>query len=139
MPSVKHGNLHQRQVVMELEGITLMVVEKLGKNELSCSHSWVEHAPWAYCLMKANCYDEARESLSSFLVLIFLYPFCNSLDNTITINHPIRDGDVLVSNGLGNFALGFFSPRNSTNRYVGIWYDKISEQTSCGLPTETLL
>lgn len=81
----------------------------------------------------------AIEFLSSFLVLMFFYPFCHSLDNTITINHPIRDGDVLVSNGLGNFALGSFSPRNSTNRYVGIWYDKISEQTSCGLPTETLL
>ncbi|KAG5014912.1 hypothetical protein JHK82_020592 [Glycine max] len=71
----------------------------------------------------------AIEFLSSFLVLMFFYPFCHSLDNTITINHPIRDGDVLVSNGLGNFALGFFSPRNSTNRYVGIWYNKISEQT----------
>ncbi|KAI7731727.1 hypothetical protein M8C21_025260 [Ambrosia artemisiifolia] len=38
------------------------------------------------------------------------------------------DGDILVSNG-ENFALGFFSPPNSTNRYVGIWYNKVSEQT----------
>ncbi|CAJ1936280.1 unnamed protein product [Sphenostylis stenocarpa] len=71
----------------------------------------------------------AKEFLSPFLLLTLLYTCCHSLDNTITTNHPIKDGDVLVSDGLGNFALGFFSPRNSTSRYVGIWYNKISEQT----------
>ncbi|KAL9329258.1 hypothetical protein ACSQ67_004261 [Phaseolus vulgaris] len=71
----------------------------------------------------------AKEFLSVFLLLMLLYPCCHSLYNTITISHPMKDGDVLVSDGLGNFALGFFSPRNSTSRYVGIWYNKISEQS----------
>ncbi|MFS7980075.1 putative non-specific serine/threonine protein kinase [Helianthus anomalus] len=48
--------------------------------------------------------------------------------DTITLIQPVKDGDILVSNG-ETFALGFFSPANSTNRYVGIWYNKISEQT----------
>ncbi|KAI4299253.1 hypothetical protein L6164_032730 [Bauhinia variegata] len=64
------------------------------------------------------------------LLLFLVYPFCcNSLD-TITPNRPLRDrdGDVLVSDK-GSFALGFFSPVNSTNRYVGVWYQKVSLQT----------
>lgn len=72
--------------------------------------------------------SSTKELLSPFLLLIFLFPHCHSLE-TITINHPMKDGDVLISNNLGNFALGFFSPLNSANRYVGIWYNKISEQT----------
>lgn len=36
----------------------------------------------------------------------------------------LRDGDTLVSSE-ETFALGFFSPGNSDNRYVGIWYNKI--------------
>ncbi|KAI4351249.1 hypothetical protein L6164_005625 [Bauhinia variegata] len=61
------------------------------------------------------------------LLLFLVYPSCNSL-NTITPNHPIKDGDVLVSNK-ATFALGFFSPGNSRNRYVGIWYNNDSKQT----------
>lgn len=70
----------------------------------------------------------AKEFLSPLLLLLFLYPSCHSLD-TITVNNPMRDGDVLVSNDRGTFALGFFSPGGSRSRYVGIWYNKISEQT----------
>ncbi|MED6135623.1 hypothetical protein PIB30_048351 [Stylosanthes scabra] len=33
----------------------------------------------------------------------------------------MRDGDTLVSAG-GTFELGFFSPRDSSGRYLGIWY-----------------
>ncbi|CAL5436369.1 unnamed protein product [Camellia sinensis] len=64
-----------------------------------------------------------------FLVFLFFGP-CNSTSDTITPNQPIKDGELLVSNGK-TFALGFFSPGNGTSsrRYVGIWYYKISEQT----------
>ncbi|MED6122144.1 hypothetical protein PIB30_037025 [Stylosanthes scabra] len=66
---------------------------------------------------------------SLFLLLLLLYfPCCNSLD-TITPNQPLKDGDVLVSQGRGTFALGFFSPTNSKSRYVGIWFNNISQQT----------
>ncbi|KAG5525251.1 hypothetical protein RHGRI_031804 [Rhododendron griersonianum] len=52
--------------------------------------------------------------------------FCTSID-TLTPAQFIKDGDVLVSSG-ETFALGFFSPGNSSRRYLGIWYYKISEQ-----------
>uniref|UniRef100_A0A803NYW6 Receptor-like serine/threonine-protein kinase n=1 Tax=Cannabis sativa TaxID=3483 RepID=A0A803NYW6_CANSA len=64
--------------------------------------------------------------ISSFL---FLLPFSSCLSlNTITSNQPLNDGDLLISTP-DKFALGFFSPANSRNRYVGIWYHKIHEQT----------
>lgn len=65
--------------------------------------------------------------LISSLVLFLLFQICTSLD-TIYSNQSISDGDLLISNG-ENFALGFFSPGSSSNRYVGIWYHKIPEQT----------
>nr|GMC53782.1 G-type lectin S-receptor-like serine/threonine-protein kinase At4g27290 [Ipomoea batatas] len=55
--------------------------------------------------------------------LLSLLTFCTSID-TITTDHPITDGATIVSAG-GIFELGFFSPGNSKNRYVGIWYSKI--------------
>nr|POE81310.1 g-type lectin s-receptor-like serine/threonine-protein kinase [Quercus suber] len=45
----------------------------------------------------------------------------------LTINKPIRDSQVLVSEG-ETFALGFFGPGVSTNRYVGIWYYRAEEK-----------
>ncbi|CAL5441335.1 unnamed protein product [Camellia sinensis] len=63
------------------------------------------------------------------LPLFLFFGLCNSTD-TMTSTQPIKDGDLLVSNG-ETFALGFFSLGNGTSnrRYVGIWYYKISEQT----------
>ncbi|KAL5579412.1 hypothetical protein UlMin_011854 [Ulmus minor] len=58
--------------------------------------------------------------------IILLLPFCVSLD-AITPDTPLKDGDVLISN-TKNFALGFFRPGNSSCRYVGIWYNQVSEQ-----------
>ena len=60
-------------------------------------------------------------------LLVFLIPQFDTLQDTFTISKPIRDGDLLVSNR-ETFALGFFSPGESTNRYVGIWFYKASEQ-----------
>ncbi|KAK1354864.1 Receptor-like serine/threonine-protein kinase [Heracleum sosnowskyi] len=41
--------------------------------------------------------------------------------STITVNQYIKDGDTIVSSD-GTFELGFFSPGNSKNRYLGMWY-----------------
>ncbi|KAK4720615.1 hypothetical protein R3W88_010848 [Solanum pinnatisectum] len=46
---------------------------------------------------------------------------CSEVDN-ITSIQSLRDPGILSSPG-GVFKLGFFSPQNSTNRYVGIWYN----------------
>nr|XP_016451606.1 PREDICTED: G-type lectin S-receptor-like serine/threonine-protein kinase At4g27290 isoform X1 [Nicotiana tabacum] len=59
--------------------------------------------------------------------LLFILLTSAALD-TITRDKPIRDGDTIVSAG-GVYELGFFSPGNSKNRYVGIWYKKISPRT----------
>ncbi|CAI0468018.1 unnamed protein product [Linum tenue] len=68
--------------------------------------------------------------LLQFLPLLLLLPcFSFSIEtDTIKPNNPLRDGDVLVS-GRQTFSLGFFSPKNSIRRYIGIWYHNVSEQT----------
>ncbi|XP_063939960.1 G-type lectin S-receptor-like serine/threonine-protein kinase At4g27290 isoform X2 [Daucus carota subsp. sativus] len=48
--------------------------------------------------------------------------------DTIRMHQSFRDGDTITSAG-GEFELGFFSPGSSTNRYLGIWYRKISRGT----------
>ncbi|TQD84319.1 hypothetical protein C1H46_030147 [Malus baccata] len=65
------------------------------------------------------------------ILLIFLVIPPSSLSialDAITPNQPLRDGDVLLST-TKIFALGFFSPGNSHNRYLGVWYNKIPIQT----------
>ncbi|XP_038710341.1 putative G-type lectin S-receptor-like serine/threonine-protein kinase At1g61610 isoform X2 [Tripterygium wilfordii] len=65
--------------------------------------------------------------LSFFCVLSSVGLFCNA-NNTITRVRPIREGESLISENK-IFELGFFSPENSTLRYVGIWYHNIQPQT----------
>ncbi|KAL2336789.1 hypothetical protein Fmac_011235 [Flemingia macrophylla] len=59
-----------------------------------------------------------------FSVLFILY--CYVLDigiaiDSITSSQSIKDPETLSSKD-GNFTLGFFTPQNSTKRYVGIWW-----------------
>ncbi|XP_027353100.1 G-type lectin S-receptor-like serine/threonine-protein kinase At1g11300 isoform X2 [Abrus precatorius] len=62
----------------------------------------------------------------SNLFFILLMLCCYLLEvgvalDTITSSHFMKDPETLISKD-GNFTLGFFSPENSTNRYVGIWW-----------------
>ncbi|XP_057538243.1 uncharacterized protein LOC130815779 [Amaranthus tricolor] len=64
--------------------------------------------------------------LHMYAFLLFLFCFPTFLQNFPTISiitktNFLRDPDTLISNNT-NFKLGFFSPTNSINRYVGIWY-----------------
>lgn len=68
--------------------------------------------------------NPVREILFFVLSLVL---FCSASD-TIRQGGSLKDGDTLVSNG-DKFELGFFSPGNSSLRYVGIWYRNISEIT----------
>ncbi|XP_072956887.1 receptor-like serine/threonine-protein kinase SD1-8 [Typha angustifolia] len=64
-----------------------------------------------------------------FLFLPSTFFFSPSIGaDTLTPRQPLADGETLVSAN-GSFALGFFSPVDSVNRYVGIWYNKIPNQT----------
>ncbi|XP_038981774.1 G-type lectin S-receptor-like serine/threonine-protein kinase At4g27290 isoform X4 [Phoenix dactylifera] len=57
-----------------------------------------------------------------FLSLILSSLFSLSVGGDIlTPTQPLRDGQILISSG-ERFALGFFSPVSTNNRYVGIWY-----------------
>ncbi|KAL2327816.1 hypothetical protein Fmac_021243 [Flemingia macrophylla] len=50
-----------------------------------------------------------------------------SLD-TLAVDQSLHDGETLVSEG-GIIAVGFFSPGNSTRRYLGVWYTNVSPIT----------
>ncbi|KAH6834936.1 hypothetical protein C2S53_010261 [Perilla frutescens var. hirtella] len=66
--------------------------------------------------------------LPLLLILPLLFPAISGQTDTINADQTIRDGETLVSS-FGKFALGFFSPRNSNNRYVGMWFNNITEIT----------
>ncbi|KAM7525164.1 hypothetical protein LguiA_015066 [Lonicera macranthoides] len=70
-----------------------------------------------------------RSQLKGILLSIVLILLCFSLNlelcyclDTITSTQSIKDPETLVSND-GNFKLGFFSPVNTTNRYLGVLYN----------------
>lgn len=63
-----------------------------------------------------------------FFLLLLLCLHCTRAMDSITPIQPIKDGQTLLS-AREEFALGFFSPGDTKNRYVGIWYHKISKRT----------
>ncbi|KAK1364904.1 Receptor-like serine/threonine-protein kinase [Heracleum sosnowskyi] len=71
-------------------------------------------------------------SICIFLQLLFLHIFPvfsqAASSDRILQGQSLVDGQVIISAG-ENFAVGFFSSGDSTNRYVGIWYNKIPVQT----------
>ncbi|GMN49722.1 hypothetical protein TIFTF001_018877 [Ficus carica] len=62
------------------------------------------------------------------IFLASTFCICLHVLDTITPDHPIKDGDLLLS-GEKTFAFGFFSPGKSNYRYVGIWYYKVPVKT----------
>ena len=60
--------------------------------------------------------------------LLFFYVVFSDAADSITQFQSLSDGTTLVSKD-GSFALGFFSLGNSTNRYLGIWYNNIPVTT----------
>ncbi|KAL6990912.1 hypothetical protein U1Q18_009033 [Sarracenia purpurea var. burkii] len=70
--------------------------------------------------------------LISFCILASSFPFFTTFAAAVDILSPNQtlsdDGETLVSAG-GAFKFGFFSPWNSNNRFVGIWFSKVSIQT----------
>lgn len=69
-------------------------------------------------------------SFQFITTIIFLLSLARMLQaaDVLTPAQVLRDGDTMISSG-GDFVLGFFSPGNSKNRYVGIWFNKIKVQT----------
>ena len=78
--------------------------------------------------------EQKAMDISAFLFLsasffLFYFVFSHAADN-ITQSQSLSDseGRILVSKD-GVFVLGFFSPGDSTNRYLGIWYGNIPIKT----------
>src|ERR1044072_3750881 len=63
-----------------------------------------------------------------FLLFSHMTRTCTSLLHTLAVNQSIQDGESLASAG-GLVELGFFSPGNSTNRYLGVWYRNVTPLT----------
>ncbi|KAJ0983516.1 hypothetical protein J5N97_011771 [Dioscorea zingiberensis] len=68
------------------------------------------------------------QTVPIFIVSLFVHFSLTIARDTITLATPLADGETLVSAG-GSFVLGFFTPANSHNRYVGLWFNQISVQT----------
>lgn len=66
--------------------------------------------------------------LATCFYLTPLFPIFLKAEDSITPPQTISGNKTLVS-PTQNFELGFFSPGNSTNRYLGIWYKNIPKQT----------
>ncbi|XP_058073069.1 G-type lectin S-receptor-like serine/threonine-protein kinase At1g11330 isoform X2 [Magnolia sinica] len=64
----------------------------------------------------------------SWLIFSFLHLLTCTAEDRITLGQSIGANQTITSSN-DLFALGFFSPHNSTNRYVGIWYNQIPNQT----------
>ncbi|TKY49014.1 G-type lectin S-receptor serine/threonine-protein kinase [Spatholobus suberectus] len=60
--------------------------------------------------------------------LLFLTSKLLAATDTLSPSHFLTENQTLVSK-TGTFELGFFTPGNSGNRYLGIWYKDIQPQT----------
>lgn len=63
-----------------------------------------------------------------FLILLSTHVYYSFARDIISPTQSLADGETLVSAG-GSFVLGFFSPNNAGNKYIGIWYNKDPLQT----------
>lgn len=62
---------------------------------------------------------------SLFILFRYTAKFCMGGD-VITASEYIQDPGSIISSG-GLYKLGFFSPNGTTNRYVGVWHNKIPQ------------
>ncbi|XP_074269983.1 G-type lectin S-receptor-like serine/threonine-protein kinase B120 [Silene latifolia] len=63
--------------------------------------------------------------ISILIIKLLSLALISHANDNITQGFVLNDGETLISNN-GVFEFGFFSPQNSSLRYVGIWYSNIS-------------
>ncbi|OAY83783.1 G-type lectin S-receptor-like serine/threonine-protein kinase [Ananas comosus] len=74
-------------------------------------------------------YSISIYSCSILLSLLFsLYTNLSTASDTISPSQSLSGNNTIVSKN-GNFELGFFSPSNTSNYYIGIWFKKVPGQT----------
>ncbi|KAL3519605.1 hypothetical protein ACH5RR_017754 [Cinchona calisaya] len=62
-----------------------------------------------------------------FFNILLISPVCCASNDTITPSQPLKLGQTLISAGQ-IFELGFFSPGNSSELYIGMWYKIVPER-----------
>ncbi|CAN7025783.1 unnamed protein product [Brassica oleracea var. botrytis] len=63
-------------------------------------------------------------------VLFSLFFLCTHVSSADTISADFTlSGDQTILSSGGTFKMGFFQPGNSTNLYIGMWYQELSIQT----------
>ncbi|XP_062199407.1 G-type lectin S-receptor-like serine/threonine-protein kinase RKS1 [Phragmites australis] len=74
--------------------------------------------------------DWSRSTFITAAVLLLLPHLCSPAGDLLSHGESLLPGQTVVSDG-GAFALGFFSPSNSTpgRQYIGIWYNNIPVRT----------
>ncbi|XP_059068779.1 G-type lectin S-receptor-like serine/threonine-protein kinase At2g19130 [Cryptomeria japonica] len=74
----------------------------------------------------------AMKYLFLAITVIIAADYCSSLavdgGDTLLLRDSLTGNQTIMSKN-GMFALGFFSPRGTNNRYIGIWYAQIPEKT----------
>ncbi|QHN95910.1 G-type lectin S-receptor-like serine/threonine-protein kinase At4g27290 isoform X1 [Arachis hypogaea] len=63
-----------------------------------------------------------------FYLLLFTIPKTTAANHTISHSQSLTENQTLLSINT-TFQLGFFTPNNSKNRYLGIWYNNLPVQT----------
>ncbi|KAK7373641.1 hypothetical protein VNO80_07056 [Phaseolus coccineus] len=66
-------------------------------------------------------YTKCTNLFTLLIIPWFLFAEVVTATDTINTSQFIKDNETITSTD-GNFTLGFFTPQNSTNRYVGIWW-----------------
>ncbi|KAK1305044.1 Receptor-like serine/threonine-protein kinase SD1-8 [Acorus calamus] len=72
--------------------------------------------------------EVTQRSILTFFFFNFNLITPSMAGDSITPTQPLKDGQTLISSN-ETFELGFFTLGDSNNRYVGIWYHKIPNET----------
>ncbi|XP_056690381.1 uncharacterized protein [Spinacia oleracea] len=119
------GSLKQGEVVVDSE----VLGYKTDDNEIlvRCPpHDFIKSVLY-FCITCIEIRESQSASMTSAYLLFFLCCYLSTICiaiNNITASIFLEDDESIISNN-GEFKLGFFSPTNSTNRYIGIWFNKV--------------
>ncbi|KAH7532968.1 hypothetical protein FEM48_Zijuj04G0079600 [Ziziphus jujuba var. spinosa] len=126
------------QIVQILDGLTNVNLPPLPRLFQATVKDGFEVAENAYRWGKrieacSTIFMDTKTKPRFMVTAIFLCLFVPQVSvvlgaDTISVNQSLS-GDQTVVSADGVFELGFFTPGNSLNYYIGIWYKQISKQT----------